>query len=124
MKEAASFLRAGLAERVILVAKWDPGLLQHQELAPGISVCRIKLAARCLPRRLPWQIFKEMEWRHRVVQLARELRPRTIFCHSVMPLRTAVAAKRATGAALVYDAHELETERIGFNGARNARSLT
>jgi len=118
LKEATSFLRAGLAERVVLVAKWDSGLPQRQDLAPGISVYRIKLATRCLPRRLPWQVFKQMEWRRRVVRHARQLRPATIFCHSVGPLPTAVEAKRTTDAALIYDAHELETERNGITGAR------
>jgi glycosyltransferase involved in cell wall biosynthesis len=115
-KEANSFLRAGLAKEVVLVAKWDPGLAERQDLAPGISVRRIRLATRLLPRKLPWQIFKELEWRRRAVQCARELRPQTIFCHSVLPLRAAVAAKRATGAPLIYDAHELESERIDLNG--------
>jgi glycosyltransferase involved in cell wall biosynthesis len=35
-----------------------------------------------------------------------------------MPLRAAVEIRRTTGAPLIYDAHELETERIEFTGAR------
>jgi glycosyltransferase involved in cell wall biosynthesis len=115
-KEAASFLRTGRADRVVLAAKWDPGLPEVQELAPDISICRVKLATRHLPRCMPWQIFKELEWRHRVVRLARRLQPHTVICHSVLPLRTAVCAQRETGAALIYDAHELETERIDLKG--------
>jgi glycosyltransferase involved in cell wall biosynthesis len=59
-----------------------------------------------------------MEWRQRVVRVAREVRPRAIFCHSVVPLRSAVEACRKTGAALIYDAHELETQRMGARGLR------
>jgi glycosyltransferase involved in cell wall biosynthesis len=118
LKEAASFIESGLARRVVLLAKWNSGLAEHQDFAPGISVRRIKLTTRRLPRRLPWQVFKELEWRHRVIGHARELRPEMIFCHSVMPLRAAVQTKRVTGAPLVYDAHELETERIDIVGAK------
>jgi glycosyltransferase involved in cell wall biosynthesis len=118
LKEADCFIRNRAAGQVVLLAKWDAGLAERQELAPGICVRRIRLATRFLPRRLPWQILKEMEWRRRVVRNAREIRPRLIFCHSVMPLRAAVQSKRATGAPLVYDAHELETERIDIVGAK------
>ena len=115
-KEATSFLRNGLARRVVLMAKWEPGLAEREELAPGISVWRVRLTTRILPRRLPWQILKEIEWRHRVIKHSHQLRPMMIFCHSVMPLRTAVQTKRVTGAPLVYDAHELETERADLTG--------
>jgi glycosyltransferase involved in cell wall biosynthesis len=118
LKEAASFLRTGRAEKVILASKWDPGLPEQEDIAPGISICRIRLATRWLPRRMPWQILKEMEWRNRLVRRAREIQPSTIFCHSVPPLRTAVEAMHKTGAALLYDAHELETERIDLKGAQ------
>jgi len=118
LKEARSFIREGLAKRVVLLAKWNSGLQQFQDLSPGISVRRIKLASRLLPSSLPWQIFKEMEWRRRVVRHARELQPSTIFCHGLMLLRTAVEVKQKTGAGLVYDAHELETETIGLKGAK------
>lgn len=117
-KEANSFMRAGLADKVVLLAKWDPGLAEQQDLAPGISVRRFKLTTRLLPRKLPWQIFKEMEWRYRAVHCARQLRLNTIFCHSVFPLRAAVAAKRIARAPLIYDAHELESERIDLNGVQ------
>lgn len=117
-KEAASLLRAGLAQRVALLAKWEPGLAAEEALASGVTVTRVKLASRFLPRQLPWQVFKEMEWRHRVVSQTRRLQPRILFCHSVMPLRTAVQAARMTGAALVYDAHELETETVHLKGAK------
>ena len=116
-KEATSFVRTGLAERVVLLAKWDPGLPEQDELAPGIHLQRIKLATRFLPRSLPWQLLKAIDWRQRVVRRARDLQPNLVFCHSVMPLRAAVEIKHKTGAPLIYDAHELETERIEFTGA-------
>jgi glycosyltransferase involved in cell wall biosynthesis len=41
-----------------------------------------------------------------------------INCHSVTTLPLAVMLKRATGAKLIYDPHELETEANGLHGAR------
>jgi glycosyltransferase involved in cell wall biosynthesis len=92
------------------VAKWDPGLNEREQIAPGIELTRVKLATLGLPRKLPWQAVKEVEWHSKVVRLARGLNPSVVVCHSIRPLRAAVAIKRATGASLLYDAHELETE--------------
>lgn len=41
-----------------------------------------------------------------------------VNCHSVTALPTCVALKRATGAQLVYDTHELETEASASTGLR------
>lgn len=118
LREAASLLKSGLCREVQLAAKWEPGLPEHEELEPGVKVWRVKLRTLGLPKSLPWQLLKHVEWKARILRHAREVRPNLLVAHSLGALSTAVACKRKTGAPLIYDAHELETERNGLNGFR------
>lgn len=49
-------------------------------------------------------------------------RPNCVNCHSLPVLPIGVVIKLLTGAKLVYDAHELETETAGLAGGRKAVS--
>jgi len=118
LREAASLLQAGACTEVQLAAKWEPGLVEHEELAPGVKVWRVRLRTLGLPKSLPWQLLKHLEWKTRIVRHARRVRPSLLVAHSLAALPVAVACKRATGARLIYDAHELETERNGLRGLR------
>jgi glycosyltransferase involved in cell wall biosynthesis len=118
LREAASLLKSGLCRQVQLAAKWEPGLPEHEELEPGVKVWRVKLRTLGLPKSLPWQFLKHAEWKARIVRHAREVLPNLLVAHSLGALSTAVACKRKTGAPLIYDAHELETERNGLHGFR------
>lgn len=59
-----------------------------------------------------------VEWMARVYAHYRNAPLRIINCHSLPVLPLCVALKKATGAALIYDAHELETETIALGGVR------
>src|SRR5688572_26650609 len=120
LREALSMVNAGVCGKVQLAAKWEPGLLEHEELAPGVKVWRVRLRTLILPKAVPWQLIKHAEWRSRIVRHAQSLRPGIIVAHSLGALPTAVACKRMTGARLIYDAHELETERNGICGLRQS----
>jgi glycosyltransferase involved in cell wall biosynthesis len=118
LKEARSLIGSGLADRVVLAAKWDPGLAERESLGEGIEVHRVRLATLGLPKRLWAQIPKAIEWRWRVVRIARRIRPAAVVAHSLGALGAGRAAARAARCALLYDAHELETERNGLRGRR------
>lgn len=118
LREAASLLKAGLCSEVQLAAKWEPGLAENEELAPGVEVHRIRLKTLDFPKSFCWQLLKHAEWKARIVRHACKVRPNLLVAHSLAALPTAVACKRKTGAPLIYDAHELETERNGLRGFR------
>lgn len=118
IKQARASLRAGEADRVILAAREAAGLPMTDEIAPGVLVQRVPLRSAGLPKSLPFQLLKGLEYRARVVGIARHERPAVVVAHSLPALAPALAAARAVRAPVLYDAHELETERNGLRGAR------
>lgn len=107
---------SGLVDEVVVAAKWEPGLLVHDKLSPNVRVVRIKMHSLELPKRRPYQVIKYLEWRRALLALAAEIKPKIVVAHSLGPLAACVSVKRRLGARLLYDAHELETERNGLGG--------
>lgn len=118
LREADAALRHGVAERVVLAGIWDHGLPEQETLRPGVEVVRIRLRSHRLPKGLPWHALRGLEWRARVVELGARLRPTLVQAHSLYALAPATALRRRLRIPLVYDAHELETERNGLRGMR------
>lgn len=64
------------------------------------------------------KVVKTLEWSGRILA---SLRGRKITCvnaHSLAVLPLCYLASRMTGARLIYDTHELETETTGYKGVR------
>ncbi len=118
LREAGAQVASGLFDEVVLAAKWEPGLAEEETLAPGVRVWRVRLTTGSLPRTLSMQLLKMVEWRARIVGFAKRLRPGLVISHSIAALPVGLACKRAVGSPLLYDAHELETERNGLRGWR------
>jgi glycosyltransferase involved in cell wall biosynthesis len=118
LKESRSLVRERLVDEVILVGRWREGHARVEELAPRVRIHRLPRTTGPLPNNPLFGGLKmiEAQWRYR--QETRRLRPAVIHCHGVFSLPASVAAKRATGAPLIYDPHELETERNGVTGIR------
>lgn len=117
LKQAHSITET-LGHTVVLAAKWAAGLDENTVINSRISIWRVRLRTLPLPRSASFQLVKAIEWCFRIVRYARRNRPARIHCHSLASLPVGVAAKRFTGAKLIYDAHELETERVGLRGAQ------
>jgi glycosyltransferase involved in cell wall biosynthesis len=121
LREASTVYRQ-LGHHTILAAKWEPGLEEYAQIEPGIEVWRVRLTTLSLPKGLPFQLVKALEWRTRIDRFARAQRPAVLHAHSLAALPTAAHVKRSTGARLIYDAHELETEKAGLQGLRQRLS--
>ncbi len=116
LKESRAMIASGLFSEVVVAAKWEPGLKVHDVLCANIRVVRIKMHTLDLPKRRLFQLVKYFEWRRALLTLAKDLIPTAVVAHSLGPLAGAVSVKRQIGCRLVYDAHELETERNGLAG--------
>jgi glycosyltransferase involved in cell wall biosynthesis len=110
LKEAATLQASGLFSAVEIVGLNEPGLPEVERIA-GITVRRITLGTRGWSKGLVSQALKFAEWRQRIVRAYRGQPLSVIHCHDLDPLPIAVRLKQSTGARLVYDAHELETEQ-------------
>lgn len=117
LKQAHSIAET-LGNNVVLAAKWAAGLDEKTVLDPRITIWRVRIRTLTLPRFVIFQLVKAIEWCLHIVRYARRNRPARIHCHSLASLPVGVVAKRFTGAKLIFDAHELETERVGLHGAR------
>ena len=116
LKETASLAGSGLFEEVRVLGLAAGAARTESE---GTRLIReVALRTRPLPKSLAFQSLKFMEWRWRLLRESRGLRVGVVHCHDLLPLPVAVRLKQRTGARLVYDAHELETERVGSRGLR------
>lgn len=119
-KETDTLLASGLISHVEIAAFGDPEALEREPLGtPARTLWRVPLITRRkLPGNLPSQLIKYLEWSWRIVREYRRRPVAVIHCHSLLPLLLACVLKATTGARLVYDAHELETETSGLRGLR------
>jgi glycosyltransferase involved in cell wall biosynthesis len=118
LKETASIVAAGVADRVLIVALHENELPETEEIDGARRVVRLKLSSRPWPRNIAFQSFKFIELCWRLMRIARAERPSIINVHSLAALPAGVLLKLVFGGKLVYDAHELETETSGLSGLR------
>jgi glycosyltransferase involved in cell wall biosynthesis len=117
LKETAAIDRAGMFDRVLVLGLTDE-MHGVERREGGRTTREFSLRTRGLPRNLAGQSIKFAEWRSRILRACRGLPIGVVHCHDLLPLPVAVRIKRDTGAKLIYDAHELETERAGLRGLR------
>lgn len=115
-KEASAARKKGFS--VTVLGLGVEGLPKTESRACGTELRRLRLLTRGLPKSLPFQIIKMLEWLARLTIIIARERPDIIHCHSITALTPSVVGKWVSGAKLLYDAHELETERHGLQGIR------
>lgn len=91
---------------------------KEREILNNCEVWRVSLKSRPLPKDLASQSIKYAEWYVRILSEYKLQDIRVIHCHALAPLPIAVKLKKFTGAKLVYDAHELQSETHGSKGLR------
>lgn len=117
-REATSLARLGLFDHIELVGIGQPGLRASESSGNGIKIVRIGEYGSNMST--AQKVAKILDWGSTVYRRYRHERLGCINCHSVTTLPLAVMLKRATGAKLIYDPHELETEANGLHGVRRA----
>lgn len=117
LRETESLLRFRIFPEIHLVGTWQAGLERVETLAPGHQIRRLG-QDRASPGGLITKACRTLSWSFRVLQEYRKKPIACINCHSVPVLPVSVLLKFLTGAKLVYDAHELETETNGLIGFR------
>lgn len=118
LKESKSIINARLADNVLLAGMWNPGLIIHERLDSRRSIWRIPLSLRFLPKSLPFQVLKYLEWMLRFFVGIYSQKITSVQAHSLDALCVGVFVKFFKKVPLVYDAHELETEANGQHGLR------
>ncbi|MBN4072121.1 glycosyltransferase family 4 protein [Flavobacteriales bacterium AH-315-E23] len=106
---------------VTVLAYHEPGLAEHEEVM-GIKVHRIRLSSKSWSKNRILQVFKFIEFLYRVIKTHKH--HDVYHCNDLNALPIGYIIKRFynTGAKIVYDAHEYETERNGYSGLDKAVS--
>lgn len=117
LKELNSIVRLGLVDEAVVLGTHRPGL--EQQAAIGEKQHLVRLKFRLAPL-FDGKIAKILEYAEYLVGALRtgwKLRPEVVNCHSLNVLPVGVALKMMGRVGrLIYDAHELETERETLRG--------
>lgn len=108
-KEAMSAAAAGADVVVVGVGlaeqHWQPDGYELRLVAPmRASHHPLRLV------RIAQNLWRERAFERRMMSAARDAAADIVHCNDLQTLRAGIAAARATGARVVYDAHELSTE--------------
>lgn len=116
LKETKSIADAGLVDKIFIVALWEPGLKQFEKIDDKREVWRVPLKTGRLPSiRILSRVINLIEWQIRIFFRFRQERVVMFNCHSLKCLPIGVLFKIALRSKLIYDTHELETERNGWS---------
>ncbi len=115
LKEIESLSAAGYAVSALGVDM--NGMGPNSSLSPKIKISQIKLRSReltFLPRSL-MHAFSLCEMVGKLLRSAIKEKPDLVHCHDTLVLPLGVVVKLFTKAKLIYDAHELESDRNGLS---------
>jgi glycosyltransferase involved in cell wall biosynthesis len=117
LKQTASILEAGLAEKIYLVGKWEPSVPESEDLGDGREIVRLKPWSGRLPKNSLFGLLVQIELTIRLLVFCRKIKPTVIQCHWIEALPVGYLYRRTISkqTLIVYDAHELETEKYGVH---------
>ena len=118
LKETKSLVDSGLVDRVFIGAIWESGVNEHEKIDSKREVWRVPLKTRWLPDGTFCKSLKHSEWILRTFLRFRKEGIRVVQCHNLSSLPMGMLFKIFVKSKVVYDAHELETERAGWSGFR------
>lgn len=122
LKEVDSLSGSGVMARIYIAALHGDGLKVIDEYTDKMSVHRFALKTRRMKKNLLMQLVKYIEFSFRIFYFYRKCSINCINIHGLALLPLGVCLKRLWNARLVYDAHELETEKSGLVGLRKKLS--
>ncbi|MEI6153292.1 MAG: glycosyltransferase [Deltaproteobacteria bacterium] len=110
LKETESLAKEGFFDRIYIGALCKKGLKKTEDIDGVRRIVRPPILSACLPDGFPWKLFQLLEWELRIFFKFRKTQIAVFNAHTLTVLPLGVIFKRVTGAKLIYDAHELETE--------------
>ena len=116
LKEMQSIAKSNSFYKVIGIGVTQNKGANHTDNVESINIHSIILKARkwvFLPRLLRYTCSL-VELTFKMFLKAKKLKPNVIHCHDTLVLPLGGILKLVTGAKLIYDAHELESDRSGL----------
>lgn len=117
-KEVNSILEMDLADQIIIAGTWAAGLKESELQTDKIKIRRIKTIVDSFQKNVITKVLGVLFFNIKIFIEFRNQKLSHINCHSLWVLPLCVVLKKTTEAKLIYDAHELETERVGLYGVK------
>ena len=118
LKETKSLIDSRLVDKIFIGAIWEKGTQEHEEIDSGREVWRVPLKTSILPNGTLAKSLKQIEWILRIFFRFRKEHINIVQCHNISSLLIGMLFKIFAKSKVVYDAHELETEKPGMTGIR------
>jgi len=106
----------------IYIAAMSAGHLESESQLDYAKLNRFALRTRRLSKGLAVQLLKYLEFVLRILKYYRSHQIGVVVIHSIALLPLGYVFKKIHKAKLIYDAHELETEKNGLSGIRKKLS--
>ncbi len=118
LKETSSLINHSICDEIQIAALHSPDLDTKQSYTNNIHLNRFKLKTKNLNKNLISQILKYLEFCFYVFKFYRKKEISFINIHSLGLLPLGIFLKLAYKSKLIYDTHELETEKNNLAGFR------
>lgn len=118
LKAACSLLVHGVVSSVFVASLHGEALPTDESLSESFHVHRFRLFTRRISNLFLAQFLKYLEFSLSLYLFYKDKNIKLINIHSFALLPLGVLLKISYGAKLIYDAHELETEKNGDHGYR------
>ena len=122
LKECQAWSELRWDKSIMVAALWEPGLKYEEQIGDSVTVWRVALRTRGWPKHLLVQMLKYFEWACKIISRMRTEDLTVIHAHRISAIPVGVVLKWLTGAPVVYDAHELESETNGLSPLRSKLS--
>ncbi len=118
LKQTRSIFDAGLFDKIIVATFWEKGLPEVEVIDGYLEVNRIKTFVVFQPNGNGpiAKIALLLDWYIRVLWKFGRSNLSLACVHSIETLGLGVLLKSRSKCKLIYDAHELETEKVGLSG--------
>jgi hypothetical protein len=119
LKQADFLIKNQIVEKVLILSMYyDTKHVLNEEVSDNISISRLKVSTYNLPKNAIGDSIKFAEFIIRCISIVAKIKPILVIPHSLSVLPIGVWAKLFYKKPLIYDAHELETERYQLKGTR------
>jgi len=123
LKQANFLTDKNIAKRVLILSMFhDDRLQQLENISDFITIKRIKTKTYHLPKNALGDTIKFIEFFFKCIRIIRSVKPVFVIPHSLSVLPIGVFSKTLRKRKVIYDAHELETERNNLHGVRKQLS--
>ena len=118
LKEISSLETSRVFDSFTVISLGADDLSKEEVINSKAKIQRVNLISRKLPKSSFFQMIKFIEFIFKSFLIIKNENPDVVNVHTLSLLPFGWLLKKTLNVKLVYDAHELETEKNGLHGVR------